>query len=242
MDTTTSDEPPPSPAPADLTGWRQAVADGSYRDFRCEDIVAAIQALTPATDKQVVHALARHLSKTMLRILRKLVGTHHPNRGQDIIDRVHSQMWEALLKPDSADGKGLRAAFIPRLRFRIKDAIAAEGASCDRRVGNNKNDGRAPQPTNTAVFDTRAADDQIQALHESIDVENILGKIADPKKRLAFRLHMDGVPAKSKKTDSIAKALGVSDKTVREWINNVTALLSSLPEVQELKSAKGGKP
>src|SRR5438309_2323069 len=82
--------------------------------------------------------------------------------------------------------------------------------------------------------DTRAADDQIQTLNESIDVENILARIADPKKRLAFRLHMDGVPAKSKKTESIAKALGVSDKTVREWISEVTALLSSLPEVQEL--------
>lgn len=237
MDTTTSDEP--APRPTHLAEWRQAVADGRYLQFRFEDVVAAIQDLGPSTDKRVLHALARHLSDNMLGILRRGVGFHHPNRGQDIIDRVHSQMWEALLKPDSADGKGLRAAFIPRLTFRIKDAIAAEEASSAARAGKHPND-EAPRPVDA----TRSAvsDDPTQTLQESIDVENILAKIADPKKRLAFRLHMDGVPAKSKKADSIAKALGVSDKTVREWIKEITELLSTLPEVQELKSAKGGKP
>src|SRR5262249_48037444 len=151
---------------------------------------------------------------------------HHQNRGQDIIDNVHSQLWNAILKPDSADGKGLRKAFIPRLSYRVKDAIASAAAK-------NKEEGSA------AVLGSLPAVDHTEAL---IDVESILEKIENPKKRLAFRLHMDGLPARSKKGDSIARALGVSEKTAREWIKEATELLSSLPEVQELKSRKGGQP
>jgi hypothetical protein len=49
-----------------------------------------------------------------------------PNRGEDIILRVHGEIFAALLRPSSADGKALRVAFGPRVLFRLKDAIAAE--------------------------------------------------------------------------------------------------------------------
>ena len=52
--------------------------------------------------------------------------------------------------------------------------------------------------------------DLAQFLAESLDVADwdIHGE-----KRLAFQLHMDGIPYKSTKSDSIEKALGVSEKT-----------------------------
>jgi hypothetical protein len=53
------------------------------------------------------------------------VGFHHPNRGEDLIDGVHAQAWDALLKPHCPDGKGYRSAFGARLKYRLKDAIAA---------------------------------------------------------------------------------------------------------------------
>jgi hypothetical protein len=115
-----------APKSTDLEGWRAAISQASLSTFRLEDIVAAIQDLGPLVDSNVRNPLAKHLSDAMTKLLRKLVRTHHPNRGDDIIYRVHGQLFEALLKPNSADGKGLRQAFTARVSFRVKDAIAAE--------------------------------------------------------------------------------------------------------------------
>jgi hypothetical protein len=69
---------------------------------------------------------------------------------------------------------------------------------------------------------------------EAIDVERILEQVLDPPKRLAFRFFMDGIPYKSKKSASISDALGISEKTARDWVKEVQDLLSSVPEAQEL--------
>lgn len=80
--------------------------------------------------------------------------------------------------------------------------------------------------------------DPTETIDENIDVESILEQVPDDQKRLAFRLYMDDVPFKSKKSDSISAALGVSEKTAREWVKEVQALLSSAAEVQELLKPK----
>src|ERR1039458_8329843 len=123
MDTGIGEEPPPKPS--DLDGWRQAVGDGRLRTLKLQAIAAAFQDLGQC-DIKLRNALAKHLSDAILRILRKYVGVNHPNRGEDIMFRVHGQMFEALLRPTSADGRNLRKAFVPRMLFRMKDAIAAE--------------------------------------------------------------------------------------------------------------------
>jgi len=115
----------PSPKSTDLDGWRQAIAESRLRSFRLEDIVAAFQDLGPR-DKDIQHVLAKYLSDSILRILGGLVGPNHPNRGHDIIFRAHHQIFVALMRPTSADGRGLRQAFFPRVAFRMKDAIVAE--------------------------------------------------------------------------------------------------------------------
>ncbi len=64
--------------------------------------------------------------------------------------------------------------------------------------------------------------DGVRAADEQIDVDRFLEEnIKDAQKRLAFRLFMDGLPFKSKQYDSIAKALGVDEKTVRLWIEGI---------------------
>ena len=55
-----------------------------------------------ATDFDVQNAFAKHLSDSILRLLRPRVGKHHPNQGWDIILRTHGAIFEALLKPKSA--------------------------------------------------------------------------------------------------------------------------------------------
>ena len=223
MDTRTDDEPPPRST--DLDGWRQAVADGRYRKFKLETIVAAIQDLGPKTDKSVLNTLALHLSDTILRILRWRVGRNHRNEGKDIIEDAHGQIVQAMLNPKSADGKGLREAFVPRVQFRAADAIRedrkTEARERDNEALANVAGNRSPQETNPC-----------QELDQQMDLESVLSHVTDERKRLAFRLHMDGIPLESKRTASIAKALGVSSKTAGQWIEEVRAQLRTIVREQ----------
>lgn len=233
------DEHPP-PDSRDLEGWRRAVADGSYKQFRMEDIVAAIQDLGPCTDKAVLNPLAQHLSDVLLRILRKKVSTSHRNRGVDLIERTADQIIDAVLQPASADGKALRVAFVPRVEFRLKDALNAAAAAA-----RNEELYEADKASTQCGLTTRRGKDGTAqeltpkdaaacALGGCMDVEQILEQIPHGQKRLAFRLFMDDIPFKSKKSASIADALGISEKTAREWVKEVQALLSTVPAAQEL--------
>jgi DNA-directed RNA polymerase specialized sigma24 family protein len=123
MDAQIGDAQPPDSK--DLVGWRQAIADGRLRGFRLEAIAGAFQDIGNR-DIQVQNALAKYLSNCIYRMLRKRVGYNHPNQGEDIICRVHNEIFTALLRPESADGRSLRQAFWARVEFRIKDAIAKE--------------------------------------------------------------------------------------------------------------------
>jgi hypothetical protein len=227
MASESGDDPPPKPA--DLAGWQQAVTDGRLDQFRLEDIVAAIQDLHPNTGRSVLNALARHLSDAVIRTLRGWVGTNYPNQGWDIIYRVHSELFVAILQPESKDGKGLRLAFGPRLKFRMKDAIRAESRAFRHTATPEKS---------TLVSSGEDAEDTLQNLaatpseeqieQEQIEVDMFLeANVNDERKRLAFHLYMNGTPAKSKKTDSIAAALGITDQTARAWIKEVQAILKS---------------
>ena len=77
---------------------------------------------------------------------------------------------------------------------------------------------------------------------EQINVEGILDCVGDPRKRMAFHLFMDGVPYKSKKksVESIAQALGISERTAREWVKEVRQLLAEHEGVKHLKKLRVG--
>ncbi len=258
METITGEDPPPKST--DLEGWGQAIADRRLGTFRLEAIVAAIQDLGPTVDKNVRNALAKHLSDSMIGMLRWAVGFNHPNQGEDIIYRVHFELFEALLDPGSADGQGLRDAFGPRVMFRVKDAIAVEfrhvriplkakikKSDQAKKIADTKVDeiGRLLRPTepkglaeDAGLWDGEEAGSRnsnrdltllngVRDADEQIDVERVLANVKNYKKRLAFRLYMDDVPFKSKKGNSIAKALDISDKTAEHWIEEVQNLLKS---------------
>jgi DNA-directed RNA polymerase specialized sigma24 family protein len=95
-----------------------------------------------------------------------------------------------------------------------------------------------------AVSATRPVDaahfEGMRQLEEHIDVERVLARIPDDRKRLAFRFHMDGLPFQSKRTPSIARALGVSEKTAEVWIAEVSELLQQTDEFKELTNNKVG--
>jgi hypothetical protein len=271
MDMQTGEEVPPKST--DLAGWRRAIATDRLRFFRLEALAAAFQDLGNR-DHQIQHALAKHLTDSILRLLRKHVGMNKPNQGEDIILRVHGEIFAALLLPSSADGKALRVAFGPRVLFRLKDAIAAEER--ERRIpveyrtakkqitsdedgeakeGNVDIDAEAESPDFEEELEpeddcetgqpTRPAPlllDGVRELDEHINVEGILDCVTDPRKRLAFHLHMNDIPfkTKKKKVQSIARALNISEKTARAWVEEVRVLLSKHEGVKHLKKSRVG--
>jgi DNA-directed RNA polymerase specialized sigma24 family protein len=167
----------------------------------------------------VLNALALHISDAIMRILRKAIGRNHRNEGLDIIADVHGQLIEALLKPGSADGNGLRKAFVPRVGFRAADAL--------RKEQKTKQQERSAEGLEEIYVNGPSQEiDPRRLMEEGIDVERALERITDDRMRLAFRLHMEGYPAESSRTASIAKALGVSGKTASQWIAEVQSLLS----------------
>lgn len=271
MNATLGEDTPPKST--DLEGWRQAIAEHRLATYRLEVLVAALQDLGPNTDTRVRNALAKHLSDSMMHLLRKHVGFNKQNQGEDIIYRIHADMFEAILDPISADGKALRLAFAPRVLFRVKDAIAAEnrhgqipteGKIKVSRKGQKATEDKfteiiqttapaePPEPANDsnlsdgeeagAVIANRDLSllDGVRDLDEQIYVDRLLERVTDDRKRLAFYLHMDQVPCKSKSFGSIAKAIGKSSKTAENWIAEVQELLKSDKEVQELRGSRTG--
>ncbi|MBY3355140.1 hypothetical protein [Rhizobium laguerreae] len=115
------DDPPPSFT--DLIAWRKAIETGSFRMFKPEVLVCALQEIT---DRFIREALASRLSEKMMALLRARVGRNHPNQGWDIIERVHTELLTSLFDRSSADGKAMRSAFFMIVNYRIKSAIATE--------------------------------------------------------------------------------------------------------------------
>jgi RNA polymerase sigma factor (sigma-70 family) len=219
MDHQTNEDPPP--CSTDLEGWRQAVTDGRFRDFKMEAIIAAIQDLGPNTDTSVLNPLVLHASDTITRILRRRVTKDHRNEGKDIISDVHGQLVQAIFEPESADGAGLREAFVPRVQFRAVDAIRNEQKKERREHATDLEHSQLVARQSQKI-------DPWPEVEGQLDVELVLSHVTDERKRLAFRLYMEGIPLESKKTDSIAKALEVSSKTAGQWIEEVRAQLRNI--------------
>jgi DNA-directed RNA polymerase specialized sigma24 family protein len=294
MGKNTGIKPPPS---GDLEGWRQVIHEGRLREFRPEDLAAAFQDLGSA-DKRVRDALTKQISGAIMGMLhKKRVNPNRPNGGKDIIADVHDDIFAALLRPTSADGKMLRIGFGLIVDFRLKTAIAksirnqvspvpshmrknksddieekrealeeaVEEASLALRVTDapaDKETGEQTERRDTPKEDrapTLALDDAgdgefspsklaynptlldgVNELDEAIDAKRVLNAIPEYKKRLAFYLHMEGVPAKSKRVESIAKACGASSKTVDTWIKEIQEELQQDEEAKELLKTKVG--
>ena len=211
-----------APQSNDLDGWRAAVREELHHDLRTEDLVAAIQDLGPGTDKAVLNPLAKEVSDRMMGCLRKLVDRSYPNEGEDIIWEIQVKLWTSLLQPNSPDGRGLRSAFYPRIRFRLLDQLRQEQG-----VKNATGLGAQPPPPDDELggdgpeVPDIAADSELAA--RAVD---LVRDVPDSRKRLALRLHLDGVPCKSKRGPSIAEALGVSERTARQWVKEVIETLN----------------
>lgn len=195
------------PDPDDIAAWRQVIKNQSLGKIQGRQLVAVAQQIGAFGDPRIINPLMNEIAERMMRILRKHIGKNHRNEGWDMIEEVHHQLIEAVLKPTSADGIGMRTAFVARIKLRAADAIRREQLHSERYVYCEDEEQRPDGPKALATDD-----------EERAHVESVLKRISDPRKVLAFRLHMDGVPRNSTKVESIASALGVSAKTAETWV------------------------
>ncbi|PKP68486.1 MAG: hypothetical protein CVT83_05310 [Alphaproteobacteria bacterium HGW-Alphaproteobacteria-5] len=200
------------PDPADCEGWRRIIQENRLRSMPMEAVVTTLQTIGPRGDQRVVGPLMDRIADKITSILNFTVDRRKRNRG-DIISKIQFALLEAVLQPNSKDGRGLRIAFRTRVQFRALDAIRTAK-------------GRQEHETSYDQYDSLPKEPAPRILHwpegEQLEyVEQLIRAIPDERKRMAFRLHMDGVPAKSKRAHSISKALGVSDKTAEKWIAEV---------------------
>lgn len=216
------------PSHSDLQGWKDVAAADGLRRLRPEDVVGALQRIGPNGDQRLLSALVGHISNELLRIIKRLVGKNNRNEGEDIIWRAHHQLIVGALTPGSATGQGLCKNFRKWIEYRVADAIRAEHRY------NRRNRPYATQATvgddgNDTTETIEPADDKPgDYVEQTAHVERLLSKISDPRKREAFRLHMDGCPlAPGKGSTSIAQELGISAKTAGEWIAEVKTLLKT---------------
>jgi len=210
------DEEPPGST--DAEGWRRCIENDKLTSQRMEDVVAAIQDMLLTGDEGLLNTLVLHVSDAITRILRRRIPSSFPNNGDDIVDDAHGQLIEALLQPHSADGKGLRKAFVPRIEFRAIDAL---------RRARPAEENEEQHEDFSEVLDAQLgrAKREVQNLEEERHVESVLALIPDDEKRMAFRLHMQGIPLKSKRTVSISSLLRKDPSTVKIWIEEVQAQL-----------------
>jgi len=206
-------------APLDSEGWKKVIERKELDQYHIQDVVLAAREFNDIGDRKALAPLMGHISDQILNVLRGYVGTNYYNEGKDIIHDVHSKMMHALLIPNSKDGQALCEAFVPRIRFRALDEIKAE----------KKRRNRYPNSENVPgdIFKEKSHS-PFEQVEENKYVDQILEMIPDHKKRLAFRLHLDGCPIESSKgADSISEAVGKTARTVGTWIKEIKSLLQA---------------
>ena len=203
------------PQPADEPGWAEVIANDRLRPCPPGIVVAAIRALHGRGNDRVVDALAGRISDVLTARLRKLIGTHHPNAGEDMIAEAHARLIRAIVDPASADGPELVSHFYGRVRFRALDAIK------QARLHGHRHPTYGLDASDVTVTDPTHPGDDGQG---TIRVERMLRSIPDPRKRLAFRLFMEGMRVRQG-DPCVATALGVDPKTAAKWIDEAKLVL-----------------
>lgn len=209
------DDPPSSSGDLEAK-WRQLIAAGLLARQTPESLVTALQDLGPVAARDIRSAIGSQLSTTIMTLLHKRVGKNHPNNGEEIIERVHGELIDAIFDPSSSDGTAMRKAFYMILNFRIKDAIATEfkhsriptfyaGKSAKKRIVDDKSSvsptssmgGEPTSPDGNREEPVAALDGSDEQIWTGIDTDNQgfegddgeldPGEVADPSALAQFR-------------------------------------------------------
>lgn len=204
------------PDPIDSEAWLDVSASGRLSACPPGAVVTALRAQMRVGHRSAANALAQHLSGEITRCLRRMIGLNHPDAGEPMIERAHGEMMKAVFDPAHSDHEALEEAFAARLAFRALDAIRVE----------RRHNRRHPSYDGMAGGLADAQARQVGGQTRSMTVEQAIARIADPRKRLAFRLYVEGAQVRAGR-NNIAEAVGIDPKTAAKWIVEIRATLAA---------------
>ncbi|WP_045837026.1 hypothetical protein [Hyphomicrobium sp. 99] len=209
-----------APPPDDLKGWSDVIAaSGEIERLRREDVIKAVRHRAIQADKRVFSELMAFLNRIILKDVGNRVNSGWRNNGKEITERVHHQLIAAVLDPNSADGRQMETRYGAVVKTRTIDAVREERKKL------------ATTPDSISLDDAEgmiAATGATELAELRADLERILRLVPDERKRLAVRLHLQGVPLKpGKGTTSISGVLGVSEKTAGQWVAEMLVFIKS---------------
>jgi hypothetical protein len=208
-----------APPPDDVPGWAGVLAaPGKLVALRREDVIRAVRHPSVRAHGQVFSGIMEFLNRAILKEAGNRVRTSWKDHGQQIAERVQHHLITAILDLSSADGKQMEKRYWAVLNTRTIDAVREEWS-------------RAQYTSDAVPIDDLEEIDNTDTMRLAeyrAEIERILSSVPDERKRLAFRLHLQGVPLKpGKGTTSICDTLGVSDKTAGLWVAEMLALVKS---------------
>lgn len=189
--------------------WQEAVHGRVLHKHDPRVIVAACRRLDPVVDQHLLGALLNHLSSEARRILQPWVSVHLDDGGKDAMHEVVGAMLEAILTPDSADGRGLELQFRGRLQKRLIDSIRREKA---RRSGVQLFE--VDEKSNALVY---PEDGFCLGPEEDAVIRSVLATLPEMH-RQAFLLRRRGFGLSGGGGECISNMLGVTPKTAKDWI------------------------
>ena len=167
-----------------------------------------------------------YYSRLFFRLKDAIAKEVRERRTEDDIVAAESAKAQKIAKPDTP---GQSTEEIEEDEDVDEDDLAELEISHALSSGGGLEDLDAAAPAKTEC--TVGLMDGVNAMQEQIYVNSLLEEhIPDPRKRFAYRLYMDGIPAKSKKTTSIASALGIDESTARCWIEEINEILKAKVE------------
>lgn len=208
-----------APPPDDVEGWAAVVAaPAKLALLKREDIIRAARHPAVRVNRHVFSGIMEFLNRAILKEAGNRVRTSWKNDGREIAERVQHHLITTILDLSSADGKQMEKRYWAVLKNRTIDAVRDEW----------KREPSTPDAVSAEDAEEVGDTDTMQLAEYRAEIERILSSVPDERKKLAFRLHLQGVPLKpGKGTTSIGGALRVSDKTAGHWVAEMVALVNS---------------
>lgn len=247
MASNTNADPPKS---TDLYGWQEVVAQGRLREMTLESVAAAFQdlcqdrrlhsALAKYLSDFVYIYLRKKVSKNQPNKGKDLADRVHmkvfdalarPGCADAVAYRktflscLEYRLKDAIVEERRERGVPHLGAKLDRDREPLDEHGKKKKLSIIKPSSADEHPNFADiarREDDAGVVHTNTLFDGVRDTDQQIDVDRLLNEVVpDPKKREAFRLHMEGVPYKSKGANSIAKELDIDEATARKWVKEV---------------------
>jgi DNA-directed RNA polymerase specialized sigma24 family protein len=199
----------PAPKLSDEPAWRDIIARRAFHEFTPEELLAVYDTRSASSNATVVWRIEKYLLLVIDRVISARLGYGDARNGiSEAKHLARNAIHDALMLPNSEDGKALRKFFNYTITVRCVDAARKRTHYEERFLS-------------LEVFDNELIDDGNEPqqyedrLVQSIDIERMTRVEAHAGRRLAREMVLRGYTQ-----EEIALATGVNVRQVRRWLKS----------------------